>query len=187
MTIQSADYESSLAHYCTQEGAIQLLRQYRHYLEMLPSLRRPEQSLITIPLPLIRVRHRSPNGGSNTATRETIALPCDLAIIMCDPEWKVKLGAEIIIFIHRPGEDLSDLLYRWRTTQIHLDKEYEWVMPPQDDHMFSEGADEVHPLFVLFEHSPARIKKGLTGICLPAVIDRDFALFSDEELLKQSF
>ncbi|MDV3001308.1 MAG: hypothetical protein N5P05_002914 [Chroococcopsis gigantea SAG 12.99] len=153
---------------------------------MLPSLRRPEQSLITIPLPLIRVRHRLPStGGSKDIIRQTIQLPCDLAIIMCDPEWKVKLGAEIIIFIHRPGEDLSDLLYRWRTTQIHLDKEYEWLMPPKDEHMFSEGADQVHPLFVLFENSPTRIRKGLAGSYLPNVVDTHFEVFSDEELLKK--
>ncbi|MDT3674213.1 MAG: hypothetical protein DWQ51_03370 [Microcystis wesenbergii TW10] len=46
------------------------------------------------------------------------------------------LGSEILIFIHRPGEDFSDLLKRWRETQICLDKEYEWLMPPREQQMF---------------------------------------------------
>ena len=113
-------YETLLAEYSCRQGAIELLRQYRPYLELIPSMRRPEESLITIPLPLVRIRP-----SSALESRKTVQLACDLAILMCDPEWKIKLGSEILIFIHRPGEDFSDLLKRWRETQICLDKEYE--------------------------------------------------------------
>ncbi|MBO1068768.1 MAG: hypothetical protein HEQ13_05030 [Dolichospermum sp. DEX189] len=47
-------------------------------------------------------------------------LPCDIAIIMCDPEWKIKTSVEILVFIHRPHEDFSDLLGRWRQSQVYL-------------------------------------------------------------------
>jgi hypothetical protein len=89
---------------------------------------------------------------------------------MCDPEWQIKLGAEILVFIHRPDETLSDLLIRWRKSQIYLGKDYEWLMPPQEQHMFSEGAEEICPLFVLFEHSPQHIHKGLAGAGLPCIV-----------------
>ena len=169
MSIKSSEYEGLLCQYSSREGAIALLKQYRSYLEMVPSLRRPQDSLITIPLPVVRIRHpqSSPSLG---AMRETLQLPCDLAILMCDPEWKIKLGSEILVFIHRPGEEFSQLLSRWRQTQIYLDKEYEWVMPPQEQHMFSEGAEEICPLFIVFENTPARIKQGLAGACLPLLI-----------------
>jgi hypothetical protein len=158
-------YETLLAEYSCRQGAIELLRQYRPYLELIPSLRRPEESLITIPLPLVRIRP-----SSALESRKMVQLACDLAILMCDPEWKIKLGSEILIFIHRPGEDFSDLLKRWRETQICLDKEYEWLMPPREQHMFSEGAETIHPLFVVFDQTAERIKKGLRGAFLPMVV-----------------
>ncbi|BFM39152.1 hypothetical protein [Synechocystis sp. LKSZ1] len=167
------DYEILLAEYCSREGAIALLKQYRPYLEKLPSLRRPEQSIITIPLPLIRLRYPKvpqQNGEPLRPAPETVFLPCDLALLMCDPEWQVKLGAEILVFIHRPDEDFSDLLIRWRQSQIYLGKDYEWIMPPQEQHMFSESAEEICPLFILFEQTPPHIQKGLAGACLPYLI-----------------
>lgn len=174
---ESLAYETLLAEYSCREGAIELLRQYRPYLELIPSMRRPEDSLITIPLPLVRIRH----AGASPA-RETVRLPCDLAIVMCDPEWKIKLGSEILVFIHRPNEDFSDLLKRWRECQIYLDREYEWLMPPREQHMFSEGADEIHPLFVILDRTPDRIKRGLTGACLPTIVQPSTVSFADEAL-----
>ena len=97
-------------------------------------------------------------------------LPCDVGILMCDPEWKIKTGVEIFVFIHRPQEDFSDLLGRWRQTQICLDKNYEWLMPHRYRHILSEGADEIHPLFVVFPETPDRIKRGLQGSFLPFVM-----------------
>ncbi len=47
MSVQQSDYETLLAEYSTRIGAIALLKQYRPYLEAIPSIRRPEQSLIT--------------------------------------------------------------------------------------------------------------------------------------------
>ena len=40
-------YETLLAEYSCRQGAIELLRQYRPYLGLIPSMRRPEESLIT--------------------------------------------------------------------------------------------------------------------------------------------
>ena len=94
MSIKASNYERFLAEYSNREAAIALLKQYRPYLEMLPSLRRPEKSIITIPLPLIRIlapKSVGETGFSATPPPETIALPCDLAILMCDPEWQIKL------------------------------------------------------------------------------------------------
>ena len=56
MSVSKSDYETLLAEYSSRSGAIALLQQYRPYLETLPSIRRPEQSLITIPLPVVRIR-----------------------------------------------------------------------------------------------------------------------------------
>jgi hypothetical protein len=167
MSIKSADYDALLAELSDRQGAIALLRGYRSYLEMIPSLRRAQDSVITIPLPIMRVRLTA---GDGAIRRESIQLPCDLAILMCDPEWKIKMGSEILVFIHRPEEGFSELLIRWRQTQVYLEQEYEWIMPPQEQHMFSEGADRIYPLFVLFEETPVRIKRGLAGACLPYLV-----------------
>lgn len=166
MYVSQSDYEVLLAEYSSRQGAIALLKLYRPYLETLPSIRRPEASLITIPLPVVRIR----NLKSNSSAPETLRLPGDLAIVMCDPEWKIKLGVEIIVFIHRPEEDFSHLLGRWRQTQVLLDRSYEWLMPPKEQHMLSEAAEQIHPLFVLFDASPPRIEKGLVGAGLPYVV-----------------
>jgi hypothetical protein len=90
---------------------------------------------------------------------------------MCDPEWKVKIGVEILVFIHRPGEDFSDLLGRWRQCQVWLDKSYEWVMPYRYKHIYSDEAEAVHPLFVLFEETSDRIQRGLMAAGLPFVVE----------------
>lgn len=170
MSSHKSDYESVLAEYSNREKVVALLGQHRPYLEMLPSMRRPIDSMISIPLPLARIRNLSTianHDDSQFKINQTIAIPCDLAILMCDPEWKIKMGVEIMIFIHRPQEDFSELLKRWRQTQIYLDHEYEWIMPATEDHMFSDLAEQINPLFILFEHSPHRIKKGLKGASLP--------------------
>ena len=172
ISVQKADYETLLAEYSTRRGAIALLKQYRPYLEALPSIRRPEQSLITIPLPVVRIRR--PELGKDPlqvkTPRVATSLPCDLGILMCDPEWKIKMGAEIIVFIHRPEEDFSDLIDRWRKTQVFLDRDYEWLMPPNEQHMISEAAESINPLFVVFEGTSDRIKQGLAGAGFPYIV-----------------
>lgn len=173
ISIKKSDYEILLSEYSTPQGAIALLQQYRPYLEALPSIRRPEQSLITIPLPVVRIRRPELNANNLLSTktpRIATSLPCDLGILMCDPEWKIKMGAEIIVFIHRPGEDFSDLIARWRQTQVYLDQDYEWLMPPKEQHMLSEAAEEINPLFVVFAETSDRIKQGLSGAGFPYVV-----------------
>ncbi len=180
MTVKQSYYEASLAEYSNHQAAIALLKQYRPYLEMIPSLRRPNESVITIPLPIVLRKATSlGNGIATEATR----LPCDVAILMCDPEWKIKTGVEIFVFIHRPQEDFSDLLGRWRQTQVWLDKDYEWLMPPRYQHMFSEGANTIYPLFVIFAETPERIKRGLQGAYLP-FITQILNTVVDEEILE---
>ena len=173
MSIKKSDYETLLAKYSTRSGAIALLKQHRPYLEALPSIRRSEQSLITIPLPVVRIRRPEldfKNPLQPKTARIATSLPCDLGILMCDPEWKIKLGTEIIVFIHRPEEDFSDLIDRWRRTQVFLDRDYEWLMPPGEQHMFSEAAEEINPLFVVFEATSDRIKQGLSGAGFPFIV-----------------
>jgi len=175
MPVKQSDYEASLAAYSNQEAAIALLKKHRPYLEMIPSMRRPAQSVIAIPLPIVRLRKPPSSTGHNsvnlTAVQEAICLPCDVGILMCDPEWKIKMGVEIFIFIHRPHEDFSDLLTRWRQTQVLLDKDYEWLMPPRYKHIISEGANRIYPLFVVFPETPERIVRGLLGAGLPYVVE----------------
>jgi hypothetical protein len=175
MSIPKDQYEEALAEYSNAHSAIALLRQYRPYLELIPSMRRPTESLIAIPLPVVRLRgktSRNSAGDLNTSGGESLCLPCDLALLMCDPEWKIKTGVEIFIFIHRPDEDFSDLLSRWRHTQVCLSRGYEWDMPLRYRHILSEGADSTYPLFVIFEGTPERIKRGLKGAFLPFVQQR---------------
>lgn len=163
MPVKKLDYEISLAEYSNRDSAIALLKKYRPYLELLPSMRRASESAIAIPLPIVRIRHSKPSTGA-------VCLPCDIAILMCDPEWKIKMGAEILIFIHRPDEDFSQLLSRWRETQVLLDKDYEWLMPSRYEHILSEGVEKIYPLFVIFPETPKRIQRGLVGASLPFVI-----------------
>ncbi|WP_413171146.1 hypothetical protein [Anabaena azotica] len=174
MSGQKSLYEASLAEYSNHLSAIALLKQHRPYLEMIPSLRRPSESVITIPLPIVRIRD------IEAKTSNTMALPCDIAIIMCDPEWKIKTGVEILLFIHRPHEDFSDLLGRWRQSQVWLDKEYEWIMHPRHSHILSEGANSIYPLFVVFDQTSERIQRGLIGAELPFVIQTPATLEEEE-------
>jgi hypothetical protein len=185
VSIQPSDYEELLARYSHHHEAIELLKQYRPYMEMIPSIRRSEESLITMPLPVVKLRkavidRRINDFSPISATSKTVLLPCDLAYLMCDPEWKIKMGGEIFIFIQRPEEDLSDLLSRWRQTQVLLDHDYEWIMPQYYRHLISEGAEQLYPLFVLFKQSEERIKQGLLGAHLPFTIASDRALCQTE-------
>ncbi len=141
---------------------------------MLPSLRRPDESLVTIPLPIIRIRKTEKD------LPQTTCLPCDLAILMCDPEWKIKTGIEILVFIHRPDEDFSELLGRWRQTQVWLDKDYEWFMPPRYSHILNEGINTIYPLFVVFPETSERIKRGLLGSESPFIIQTSELVFEEE-------
>ncbi|HEY9875160.1 MAG TPA: hypothetical protein V6D12_17130 [Candidatus Obscuribacterales bacterium] len=183
MPVKQSDYEELLAEYSNHSAAIALLKQHRPYMEMIPSMRRPDESVIAIPLPVVRIRNSQPQVGTShqiAVGGEAICLPCDVAILMCDPEWKIKMGVEIVVFIHRPQEDFSDLLRRWRQTQVLLNKDYEWMMPTPHQHIFSEVAEQLEPLFVLFAETPERIKRGLTGAFLPFVIETSVNLLSEE-------
>lgn len=181
MAVKKIHYEEALAECSDYHGTLALLKQFRPYLELIPSMRRPEESVLTIPLPLVRLR-KPGKADSTIATGEVVRLPADLAILMCDPEWKIKTGVEIFVFIHQPQEDFSDLLGRWRQTQIWLNQGYEWVMPKQQEHLFAEGADETHPLFVLFPETSERIRRGLRGTGLPFVVQTVYAI-DDEDFL----
>lgn len=182
MAVRQIHYEEILAECSDYRGAIALLKQFRPYLEMIPSMRRPQESVIPIPLPLIRLRNAVSAGTANVVPGEVIRLPSDLAVLMCDPEWKIKTGVEIFIFIHRPQEDFSDLLGRWRQTQIWLNQGYEWLMPKPHQHVLSEEAEATHPLFVIFPETPERVRRGLRGACLPFVIQTVYALDDELEL-----
>ncbi len=151
------EYEELLAESSQIKGAMALLKCYRSYLELLPSMRRQEESLITVVLPLVRQQG------------QLVQLPCELALLPCDPTWRVKTNQEILVFIHRQGEDFSQLLQRWRQTQIILGQPYEWVMPPHHRQVYNEGAERIYPLFILWPSSPQRIRHGLQGAGLPVV------------------
>jgi hypothetical protein len=163
-------YEALLASFSHHHRAVELLRNHRPYFEKIPSIRRSRESIITIPLPIVKVRQRQLPNPNHDSPYELITIPCDLALLMCDPEWKIKTDVEIFIFIHRPLEGLSDLLRRWRETQVLLSRGYTWEMPLQHQHIFSEGADKPCPLFILSAETPEHIKRGLQGACLPHVI-----------------
>jgi hypothetical protein len=132
-------------------------------------MRRADESVITIPMPVVRIRPTDDKGSNQTPSGLT-CLPCEVGILMCDPEWKIKTGTEILVFIHRPHEDFSDLLGRWRHTQVWLDRGYEWLMPRRYKHIFGDGSEEIFPLFVVFAETPERIKRGLEGAYLPFVV-----------------
>jgi hypothetical protein len=113
MSVKKSLYEASLADYSNHPAAIALLKQHRPYLEMVPSLRRPDENVITIPLPVVRLRHTT-SAFEEGGVAEVTCLPCDVAILMCDPESKLKTGAEIFVFIHEetietlsPGNPLA--------------------------------------------------------------------------------
>ncbi len=171
MALQHIVYEEVLVRYTDPAQATHLLRQYRPYLETVPSMRRPTESLITIPHPIAQIQ-RSPNGreGNRQLSVAAVQLPCDLVFLMCDPEWRVKTDVEILIFLHRPGEYFSDLLGRWRQTQVLLQRGYHWEMPLHHQNIFSEGAERRLPLFVLLDYSSGRMKRGMQAAQLPHVL-----------------
>lgn len=196
MGMAQQDYEMLLADYSSPSKAIELLKGHRPYLEMLPSMRRPLESVLTIALPLVRVetqllsssalsvirdRQRSRWAEDEAATavaqgldgeqkRLPVQLPCDLALLMCDPEWQVKTGVEIFVMIHRPEEGFYGLLSRWRQTQVLLDRDYEWIMPTRYRHVMSDSAEQRLPLFLITPASGEHIQRGLQGAKLPYVM-----------------
>ncbi|BAU12791.1 hypothetical protein LEP3755_33220 [Leptolyngbya sp. NIES-3755] len=183
ISTQKIQYEELLATYSHSIEAIELLKCHRVYLELIPSMRRVEESIITIALPIVRIRHTTPTANVTSVTvLEPQLLPCELAILMCDPEWKIKTGKEIFVFIHRPNEDFSELLGRWRRTQLMLGKDYEWVMPSRYQHFLNDGADKIYPLFVVFEDTPERIKRGLSGAHLPFAIQGKTEMLEEETI-----
>lgn len=95
MSTHQIQYDTLLSHYSNPLESLTLLRQYRPYFELIPSLRRPIDSLISIPFPVVQIT-------SSHLNQNHVRLECDLALIMCDPDWKVKTGKEIFVFIHRP-------------------------------------------------------------------------------------
>ncbi|MGC1309801.1 MAG: hypothetical protein WA885_21460 [Phormidesmis sp.] len=171
---QRAAYEELLADCCHYDGILSVLMQHRPYFEALPSVRRPQESMVAIPLPNVRSREVSEKDGLIDKRYRIRQLPCDVALMMCDPEWKIKTGIEIVMFIQRPGEDLSDLLGRWRQTQVELGQGVEWLMPRSHNHLLAEGTETPHPLFVVFvdmenalSARESRIIRGLLGASLP--------------------
>jgi len=175
MAIAPNLYEHTLVHYTDPLHATDLLRQYRPYLEMIPSMRRPQESLIPIPLPIAEIQIAAANTSNQRPQVKSVLVPCDLVFIMCDPEWKVKTDIELLVFIHRPGESFSELLTRWRQSQLLLSRSYSWDMPLQYRDMFSEGANRHLPLFVLFKETLAVIKRGLKAARLPCIVDATVA------------
>jgi hypothetical protein len=172
MAIKPIQYEALLSLCTDHQGALELLKRHRPYLEAVPSMRRPQDSILTLPLPNVRLReavHLDLHSPS-ISPGAVVTLPCDVALLMCDPEWKIKTGVEIFVLIHRPQEDFSDLLRRWRHTQILLNGDYEWLLPQKYQHLLSDGSDSGYPLFVIFPETPERILKGLNGAGLPAVV-----------------
>lgn len=171
MAIAPNLYEDTLVRYTDPLHATELLRQYRPYLEMLPSMRRPQESLIPIPLPIAHIQVPAATTSNQRPQVKSVMVPCDLVFVMCDPEWKVKTDIELLVFIHRPGESFTELLGRWRQSQVLLSRSYSWDMPLQHRDVFSEGANRQFPLFVLFQETLPVIKRGLKAARLPCVID----------------
>jgi len=174
---QRIAYEEMLADCCHYDGILSILTQHRPYFEALPSVRRPQESMVAIPLPNVRSRETSETASIIDSRYSIRPLPCDIALMMCDPEWKIKTGIEIALFIQRPGEDLSNLLGRWRQTQVELGQGVEWVMPRKHRHLLAEGTETPHPLFIIFVESEkelsareSRIIRGLGGASLPVAV-----------------
>lgn len=176
---QRIAYEEMLSNCCHYDSILPILTQHRPYFEALPSVRRPQESMVAIPLPNVRSKEISEIAGIIDSRYSIRQLPCDVALMMCDPEWKIKTGIEIALFIQRPGEDLSDLLSRWRQTQVELGQGIEWQMPRKHKHLLAEGTETPHPLFVVFVECEndlsareRRIIRGLGGASLPVAIQQ---------------
>jgi hypothetical protein len=162
MLDQQTQYETLLCDYSNPLEAISLLRGYRPYFELIPSMRRPKDSVLTVPLPVVKFAHRRDH-------HNHVKLPCDIAMLMCDPDWRIKTDVEIITFIHRPGEDFSDLLNRWREVEVIQGEDFYWLLPWKHRQVISEKGNLQYPLFVTLTYTPERIKKGLDGAGLPYV------------------
>ncbi len=175
MSNHQLQYDTLLSHYSNPLEAIALLREYRPYFELIPSLRRPSDSLISIPLPVVQFT-------SANLTQTHVQLQCDLALIMCDPDWKVKTGQEIFVFIHRPNEDYAALLQRWRQVEVAIGEEYYWLLPWKHRSIISDRGEYHYPLFVTLDYSPARIMKGLEGASLPHVKVANLAIESPPDI-----
>jgi hypothetical protein len=170
-------YEELLTNCCHYEGVLSILTQHRPYFEALPSIRRLQESMVIIPLPNVRSREVSEVGGQIDTRNYIRSVPCDITLMICDPEWKIKTGIEIVLFIQRPREEFSDLLRRWRQTQIELGQGVEWLMPREYKHLLAEGTMEPRPLFVVSMPNDdercdraVRTIHGLTGAGLPVAI-----------------
>ncbi len=170
-------YEELLTSCCHYEGVLSILTQHRPYFEALPSIRRLQESMVIIPLPNVRSREVSEVGGQIDTRNYIRSVPCDITLMICDPEWKIKTGIEIVLFIQRPREEFSDLLRRWRQTQIELGQGVEWLMPREYKHLLAEGTMEPRPLFVVSMPNDdercdraVRTIHGLTGAGLPVAI-----------------
>ena len=167
-------YETLLASCCHYDGVLSVLTQHRPYFESLPSIRRLQESMVIIPLPNVRSREISEINGQVDTRYRIRPLQCDLALMVCDPEWKIKTGIEIVLFIQRPYADPTDLIKRRRQTQVELGQGVEWLMPRKYRHLLAEGTVEPHPLFVVFTTDDdtatcrsERIIHGLVGSKLP--------------------
>jgi hypothetical protein len=55
MSLSRDPYEELLASFSHHHRAVELLRNYRPYFERIPSIRRSSESVVTIPLPVIKV------------------------------------------------------------------------------------------------------------------------------------
>ena len=162
MSTHQEQYDCLLSHYSHPQAALRMLRLYRSYFELVPSLRRPDESLISVPLPVVKMA--LPNGNYHHTQ-----LQCDLALIMCDPDWKVKTEKEIFVFIHRPHEDFSTMLQRWRQVEVILGEEYYWLLPWKHRNFMGDKGESHFPLFVTLDYTPKRIKRGLEGASLPFI------------------
>jgi hypothetical protein len=166
-------YETLLCAYSNQLEAINLLKQYRPYFELIPSLRRAIDSVITIPLPVVKITNAKESD-------RNLQIDCDVALLMCDPEWKIKTGKEIFIFIHRPEEEFSQLLNRWRQVEVTLGEEYSWLLPWKHQQIMNDKGDYLYPLFVTCSYTPDRIKRGLLGASLPTIAIDSTDKYTDE-------
>ncbi|WP_041698390.1 hypothetical protein [Thalassoporum mexicanum] len=162
MLDQQTQYETLLCDYSNPLEAVNLLRGYRPYFELIPSMRRPKDSVLSVPLPVVKFAQRRDH-------HNHVKLPCDVAMLMCDPDWRIKTEVEIITMIHRPGEDFSDLLNRWRDVEVIQGEDFYWLLPWKHRQVISEKGNLQYPLFVTLSYTPERIKKGLEGAGFPYV------------------
>jgi hypothetical protein len=82
MVVKQVQYETLLSTCSEYSGALALLRQYRPYLEAIPVCGDRRESIVTVPLPNIRVRQpvQSAKGGAPPFLRER---PCRCPAMWC--------------------------------------------------------------------------------------------------------